>query len=360
MEAYYSNFTKQFRISKPKERLKVCFYHDYDTFLEVSGAHYGVLAYYRFVPPRELNFYYDRLRPEETTAIMFHEAQHYLSHLLNLQFNIPHNFGESFAEYYGGSRWDPEKKTMSLGGIQEGRLTEIQTDIQGGEKKRLEPFLRNQLGYDDYTWGWSFVHFMMETPKYAKDFHKFYVSLPSGKGITRVPQGAYTTVSGDTCLATFKKVMGVDDLDALEKEWHSYIDSKLQVQSVYGYEEAAFAALNTGRRLRATRFFEKAVAEGSKNPTVYLRYGEILRWKERDRAEELFRKGLGIDPLFPELYVALGRLLKWKGGDENEAEGKRLIGLAMELAPDDVETMLLVEDAMEKALPDAPAAGPED
>jgi hypothetical protein len=88
METYYSVFTKQFGVARPpKEKLKVCFYHDYETFLEVSGAPYGVLAYYRFVQPRELNFYYDRLRPDETTAIMFHEAQHYLSHLLDLKFH---------------------------------------------------------------------------------------------------------------------------------------------------------------------------------------------------------------------------------------------------------------------------------
>jgi len=38
MEAYYAYFTKAFDCRRnPKQRLTVCFYHDYDTFLDVSG-----------------------------------------------------------------------------------------------------------------------------------------------------------------------------------------------------------------------------------------------------------------------------------------------------------------------------------
>jgi hypothetical protein len=359
METYYSVFTKQFAISKPKEKLKVCFYHDYETFLEVSGASYGVLAYYRFVEPRELNFYYDRLRPEETTAIMFHEAQHYLSHLMNLKFHIPHNFSEAFAEYYGGSTWDAAKKAMGTGGLQEGRLTEIQTDIARGERKPLLSFLRNELGYEDYTWGWSFVHFLMESPKYQKKFKQFYLALPNGKDIVRAPfQGDMTTVESAPLLAAFQKYMGVDDIPALEKEWYDHIDKNLKVQSVIGLEEAAFAAASTGRSLRARRLFKEAVDKGSKNPVVYLRYGELLRGTDNSGAEAMFRKGLEIDPLNAELYTELGRTIRGRGGEANEKEGKRLILLAAELDPENVETQLLVEAALEKlGAPAAPTPG---
>ena len=268
METYYAYFTRQFSCARPpKEKLKICFYHDYDTFLEVSGASYGVLAYYRFVAPRELNFYYDRLRPDETTAIMFHEAQHYLSHLFDLKFHIPHNFSESMAEYFGGSKWDRATKKMTTGGLQEGRLTEVQTDIAKGERKSLEKLVKNELGYEDYTWGWTFVHFMMETPKYSKKFQTFYRSLSSAKDIKRVSfQGDMTTIEGPELLRAFKKAMGVDDLAALEKEWNAYIDTKLKLESVVGFEEAAFAASASNRPLRANRFFKLAVENGSTNP----------------------------------------------------------------------------------------------
>lgn len=357
METYYAYFTRQFNCARPpKEKLKVCFYHDYDTFLEVSGASYGVLAYYRFVAPRELNFYYDRLRPDETTAIMFHEAQHYLSHLFDLKFHIPHNFSESMAEYFGGSKWDPAAKKMTTGGLQEGRLTEVQTDIAKGERKSLEKLLKNELGYEDYTWGWTFVHFLMETPKYAKKFQAFYRSLSSSKDIRRVPfQGDMVTIEGPELLRAFKKALGVDDLAALEKEWNAYIDTKLKVESVTGYEEAAFSASSSGRPLRAKRYFKLAVEKGSTNPAVYLKYGDILEGSDRAGAAELYRKGLQLDPVNPALWAALGRLTKGMDGDENKAAGKKMIALARELDPDSVDTWMLVEDAMEK---EGPAARP--
>lgn len=362
LETFFAYFTKEFKVSKPKERLKVCFYHDYETFLEVSGAPYGALAYYRFVAPLELNFFYDRLRPEETVAIMFHEAQHYLAHLMDLRFRMPHCVGEGFSEYYGGSRWDPVKKTMVTGGVQEGRLTEVQTDIQGGERKKLEDYLLGKLDYADYTWGWTFIHFMMETPKYAKKFRAFYGSLATGKDIVRKPvNGDMLTVEPDQLLKAFQKAMGVTDLAPLEKEWHEYIDTKLKLTGVTGFEEAAFAASNTGRSIRAKRMFKEAVEKGSKNPVVFLRYGELVWSEDSALAERLFRQGLEADPLNPSLYAALGRLVRNKGGDENQTAGTKLIKLAAELDPDSAETSLLVEEALEKLAPPAgPKGGGED
>jgi hypothetical protein len=366
LEAYFAYFSKNFNVQRPKEKLKVCFYHDYDTFLEVSGAGWGTLAYYRFVPPRELNFYYDRHRPEETTAILFHEAQHYLSHLFNLSFHIPHCMSESFAEYFAGSKWDPVKKVMVTGGLQEGRLTEVQTDIAKGERRSLSKLLANELGYDDYTWGWTFVHFMMESPKYGPKFRKFYSSMPTAKDFVRSPfrGGEMTTVEGGALTMAFRKYMGIDDLGALEKEWHAYIDEKLKVESVYGFEEAAFAAQQSGRRLRAKRFFKLALEKGSKNPIVMLRYGGLVEHEDSALAQELFRKGIELDPLNTSLYVALGRLLRRTGDEESEKEGKRLLALARDINADDAEAELLLEEALEKVreepLPAAPAPTPEE
>jgi hypothetical protein len=352
MEAFFQVFTKEFRITKPKERLKVCFYHDYDTFIQVGGAGYGTLAYYRFVPPLELNFFYDRLRPEETIAVMFHETQHYLAHLMNLKFHMPHCMGEGLSEYYGGSTWDPVKKTMTTGGIQEGRLTEVQTDIAKGERKSLQKFLNGELDYDDYTWGWTFVHFMMQTPKYAKKFRAFYSALPNAKDIQRISFNYdMVTVDPVSLNKAFKKYMDIDDISALEKEWHDYIDTQLKITSVVGFEEAALRAANTGRTIRAKRLFKEAVEKGSKNPNVYLRYGEMVRNTDEKEAERLFRKGLTYDPLSAELWTALGRLIRTK----DEEAGKKLIRLAAEIDPDNVDTWLLMEEALEKT---GPPAGP--
>src|SRR5205085_1196980 len=134
---------------------------------------------------------------------------------------------------YGGSVWDPVKKTMTVGGVQEGRLTEIQADIAKGEKKPLDKFLRNQLEYDDYTWGWSFVHFMMQTPKYATKFRKFYVALPTAKDIVRsADRWGGQTVEGEALYGAFKKYMGIEDVRTLQDEWYQYIDTKLKATTV--------------------------------------------------------------------------------------------------------------------------------
>ena len=85
----------------------------------------------------------------------------------------------------------------------------------------------------------------------------------------------------------------------------------------------------------------------------YLRYGELLRGDNDAEADAMFRKGLAIDVLNAELYTELGRTIRGRGGEANETEGKRLIRLAAELDPDNVETWLLMEDALEKAGPPA-------
>lgn len=360
METYYGVFTKAFDCKRnPKQRLTVCFYHDEDTFHEVSGAPDNALAYYSSTPgmPRELNFFYDRTRPQQTTAIMFHEAQHYLAHLLDTNFRYPHCLGESMAEYFGGSSWDPAKKLMVTGGVQEGRLTEVQTDIAAGEKKSLADLLQNKLGYEDYTWGWTFCHFMMETPKYTPKFRAFYIALSRGKDVVRSDGGfgGWKTVEGPQIQAAFQKIMGLKDLVMLEQEWMEYVKGRLKAESVVGLEEAAFAAFNTNQTIRAERFFKAAIEKGSTNPSVYRRFGDLKARKSASSAEaiELYRKGLEFDPLSADLYTRLGREIRAAKGDENDKEGKRLLELAREIDPDNADITLLIEDAMEKLAGDA-------
>ena len=194
----------------------------------------------------------------------------------------------------------------------------------------------------------------MESPKYQKKFKQFYLALPNGKDVARTPfQMDMVTVEGDALLKAFQKYLGAEDIPALEKEWYDYIDKNLKVQTVAGLEEAAFAAAGTGRSIRARRLFKEAVDKGSTNPVVYLRYGELLRGEGSEQAEAMFRRGLAIDSLNAELMTELGRTIRGRSGEENEAEGKRLIKLAAELDPDNVETWLLVEDALERAGPPA-------
>ena len=91
METYYKTFTKAWKIKKPMGmgRLKVCFYHDPEYYYQVSGARRGAIGFFRFVPPEELHFYYDRLDERMTIDVMFHETNHYLTHLIDPKFHYP-------------------------------------------------------------------------------------------------------------------------------------------------------------------------------------------------------------------------------------------------------------------------------
>ncbi len=71
----------------------------------------GVLGYFKYIRPYDLNIYYERLDPAQSEDTMFHEANHYLQQLIDVRFSMPHFPGESLAEYYGASSWDPRRRS---------------------------------------------------------------------------------------------------------------------------------------------------------------------------------------------------------------------------------------------------------
>jgi tetratricopeptide (TPR) repeat protein len=347
MEAYFTEFQKKWKIAQPKDgRLLVCFYGDEDTFHQVSSAPMGVLGYFRFVHPLELDIYYDRLDPALTEEVMFHEANHYLQKLLNVDFKMPHFPGESLAEYYGASSWDDKAKKLTVGLVQAGRLAEVQTAIAGGEFLSLEKMLTTDGMYEHYTWGWSLVHFLMNRDKYAPKFLKFVTTLANGKDVKRETSnyGAdrLSAVDGQEILRVFMKSLDLKDKDALkalEKEWHAYVKDDLKSDSVRGYEEAGMQCIGTypARPINAKILFEKAVEKGSTNARVYsklaeLVYGGVDGKPDPKRGVDLMKKSIELDPLVADSYADLARMYRTSGKAE---EAKHLLELARELDPDD-------------------------
>ena len=88
---------------------------------------------------------------------------------------MPHFPGESLAEYYGASHWDPVKKKLTTGLILEGRLVEVQDDVSRGEMMDLKRLISTGRMYEHYTWGWALAHFLMNDKRYAPKFQKFIV-----------------------------------------------------------------------------------------------------------------------------------------------------------------------------------------
>ena len=338
LDSFFEAFKKDWNLGPPPKdfepKLKVCFYPTYEDFQNIGGAP-GALAYYRFVAPRELNFFNARTDKRQTETVMFHEATHYLEDYHSYPFNSPHCMGEGMAEYYAASTWDPKSKTLKTGQIQEGRLAEVKSDIDKGRFYKLEEYLdAESRDYEDYYWGWSFWHFMMSTPAYQKKFKAFFVELANGNGVDRKPtgQGALTAVSTAEFVRVFKTRIGVKDLAPLEKEWHEYV-KKLDAPTVRGFEEAGKRAFGEGRiKFRASRLLKTAVEMGSKDPESLMCYARCLRMKsEHDEALAMIDRAIAIYPLEADLWAERGYLLQAKGDEDGY---KKMLDLAREMNPD--------------------------
>lgn len=347
-ETYFSEFCKEWRIKKPRgvDKLPLKFFVDQENFLQVTGVPRGVAGFFQFVfPPFELCIYYDRLDPRQTEEVLYHELGHYLHKLINPDFKYPHWPGESLSEYYGASSWDPVKKKLTTGLINEGRLAFIRSEISKGNWVNLKEMILGcqDRNFHDYSWGWSFVHMLLSDPKYSSKFQKFFIALANGRDVDRFRQQftdrhQFETVDGPSMLAAFMKYMGIkseEDLEALEKEWYAYVQDELVISSTRGIEDAAYLALRNDRPLAAKNLYAKAIEQGTTNAVTYYRYGEVLdHGGDEEGARKSWRKAIELDPLTSDFYVALGESLLGEKGEEEKAEGRRLIQLALEIEPD--------------------------
>ena len=352
MEAYFAAFCKEWKVrpqkgyaENPKEtRLLVCFYDNKQLFHQVSGARRGVLGYFRFVKPLELDIYYDRLDPDLSREVMFHEANHYLQKLVNMKFSYPHWPGEALAEFYGASEWDPVKKKLTSGLILEGRLTEVQADITKGDWMTIARMLTEDM-YEHYTWGWTFVHFLMNTPEYEKKFRKFYLGLANDKNVKRQRMGIdnLTTVEMRNVFGVFKQYMGIKDdeqVRELEREWHSYIESELHVTSSHGKEKAAKNAARSNRPIRARRLYTEAVEAGDASALSYHNLAKLIlsrSWSTDESQKQLWKlsegywmKAIELSPMTSEFYFDYGKEMVEHA---DQKEGARLQLLAADIDP---------------------------
>ena len=344
LEQYFDVFRKDWNVKVPRDwgRLKVCFYRDRKQFERTAGGRGGTLAYYQPVPPggdraqRTLNCYFDRRDPVLSLHCMFHECSHYMQDLVSDgTFWIPHWVGESMAEYYGSVEWDPAKKTLSVGHVLEDRLVEVRADIDMGKRYGVLALMSAEGAYEDYYWGWSFVHFLMNTPAYQKKFQQFFVELCRSKDVKRTASGdGFTRVEPQECLRLFRKKMGIEDVRPLEDEWYAYID-KLPTDSLRGVEQAGMRAYGEGRwKFRAPRLLKAAIDKGSRNPFVYLDYCRCLRLRPDAAAEALAaaEKACEVDPLEADCWAERGYVLLASGRKD---EGQKFVDLAREMNPED-------------------------
>lgn len=365
MEVYFTEFEKLFgtKVKVPKDwhedtkgKLPVSFYTDRESFNRTGGAGGGALAYYRFVAPQELHFFYDRDSHSGTIAVMFHEANHYLADLVEPRFKYPHWIGEAMAEYFSGSVWNPTAKKMSVGEVQPGRLVEVRYDLEKGTKLDSKALITDERrAYEHYYIGWSFVHFMMNSP-YQKKFAKYIVDIARSKKVDRVAfQGEYTTVNAEECLKQFIAIVGVKDFDQLDKDWRAHVDS-LPNDSLRGSEQGGLRSYRMGEvKFRAPRLLKQAIELGSRDAEVYVSYAMCRRIKpdpeiQADPASQalaILEKGCEVAPLDPRVWAWRGRILKETGKAE---EGERMMALATDIDPSFDMTWFEVADKIAEGL----------
>ncbi len=339
-EVYWKVFNKRWKIRQPPRegKLKVCIYNNEKDFLRITGRPRGILGFFRFVAPIELNFFHDRRDPQLTLSVLWHECNHYFMHLF-VQKGVqnPAWLEEGLAEYFGGSSWDPKTKKMVPGLIQEGRLVNLQDAMDGEEYMKLEKMLKiphPQSGLE-YAWYWSFCHMLFSKKKYARGFNTFIVKMAKDKTLKKEPwPGApnFRWVKPDVQIALLKKCLKVKDLSALEKEWYEYIKG-MKVHSARGYYEAALECRKWKRPIRAGLYFKKALELDPDYIRAYEGYADLLYDQDKYKeAREICKKGLEKDPINPNFYLILARV-EVETGSKQKAE--RLCNLAMDLAPDD-------------------------
>ncbi len=346
-EIYYEFFTKYWKIRPSRDFGKptIHIYQNEEYFNQVSGAPSGVVGYY--VPStRHLHFFYDRERHHFTVDVMLHEGNHMLTHMINEKMWYPWWLGEGMAEYFGASEWNPETKTMKVGRIQSARLAVLKQDIQDERWLKLEDLIKAQrMGAVEYSWTWSFCHFLLSHPKYAKGFKKFYVAIGKSSSIKSKPFAfGMRTVDGEVQIAALKKMLRVKRIEKLQEEWYDYIKNVLlSDRNDINWGDAGWIMSLYGERKKARRLFKRAIEEGSKDAYVHYGYADLTSSDERKiKHAELATK---YDPLHARAWSLLGDT---KHRQKKFEEGMRLLKLSRELAPDDTQIWYVIERAKER------------
>ncbi|MEZ5963451.1 MAG: hypothetical protein R3F56_06355 [Planctomycetota bacterium] len=325
MDGYASNFMSFWRVRQSPTfgKLHVMFHHNPEKFYELTGMPEGVGGFFRFVPPLELQFYFDRLDTDWTMNVMFHEANHYLLWLVDPHFRYPPWLNEGLAEYYGASVWNEKSKKLDVGGLLEGRVAQVQQDIIEDKWVTLQELTTqpHPIGGEYYGWAWTFVHFMLNS-KYKEAFRKFVIGLPKDGSLktTRESFGEWSMefAPPDQVQNSLKRNLRVSDLTALDKEWHGYIKN-LKPSSGRGYFTFGRTALGNGMPIKAKRMFEIALEKGYESPQVFSYYARALtrvpaknreeHEKNLEEAKTQYEKVLAMDPISPLDRVEYARLL---------------------------------------------------
>ncbi len=358
LEAYYTYFTDDWGITltpgEVKGKMKFFLYRDYDDFLRITRVRYGVGGFFSFVD-KELQLYDDQLDPQLTRATLFHEGNHLLTYLIDTKFHYPIWLNEGMAEYYGTTQID-EKGKFHIGGLQYERIVSMRTDKATGNVLGLREVLTTEqpeFTARHYAVAWSFVHFMMESPKYGKQFRGFFANLSKNQDL-HIENKVYGNVKGalkeasldDVALAVEKRFG--KSIEQLEAEWLQFTEQAYGELSPEAWYLAARLALSNpqedGSHVKtAFDCYEKAVNGNIKNADCYRAYAEMQRLggiderkgtiqtqpPDQARAWELIQRAIDLDPIEPLSYTEAAAILIMEGSLQDLDRATSMLDIAM-------------------------------
>ncbi|MEL6428583.1 MAG: hypothetical protein AAFZ87_05820 [Planctomycetota bacterium] len=345
-EQYFQIFAKDWRIkrNRGKTKMTIRLYDTVEQFRKVGGGPPGAAGYFRIVGDYQLHLYYNRNDPEFSIYVLFHELGHYLHKLLDEDFDMPHWPGESVCEYYAGAYLDPGTGKLEVGLVLNGRLAAIQRDMAAGKKIELKNMLSTE-GFEDYSWGWSFVYMLMKDRKRSKKFKKFFTGLIDDPRCKRTSDGlSNRTVEGPEVLKYFMECMGLktmEQLEELQEEWYEFIVEELELSGRRAAFLEARNAMRSGEREEAVELYEAAfedAADAARASDHYTYF--ILLDRTSDDALEQIRAAVAKAPLSAVYRYDLGTTLEFHARlnhDDDEdmmAASKLQKNLALELEPD--------------------------
>lgn len=360
LEAYHKYFTDAWSITlSPGEvrgKMKVMLYRDYRDFLRVTKVPVGVLGFFSFVD-QELQLFHDAEDPDSSLDTLFHEGNHLLTFLIDTGFRYPIWLNEGMAEYYG-TAWIDERGEFHVGELQHGRIVELRTAKAAGKSLRLREVLETeqpQFGSAHYAVAWSFVHYMMESPRHGKAFKGFFATLPRNRDL-KTEHKTYSNIKGSLREPTLDDVIAVLEdrfgasVEELEAEWLGWIEQAYGELKPQAYFDAAMLTLRNpqpdGSHLTMARdYFEKAVGMGIERAACYRNYSELLRQGgtgdpdeagalEPDpvRAWDMVQKAMTLDPVGPYNYVEAAAVLLMPSPVQDLDRAKSMCDTALALA----------------------------
>ncbi len=341
LESYYRAFMREWSITltpgETRDKPRVFLYRTADDFHAATRQPEFVAGCFD-AAACELHVPDDPRDADASLDVLFHEGNHLLVHLMHPDFRYPPWMDEGLAEYYGTARTDDAGRLV-CGRPQDGRSVQLRQQRERGTLPRLRDVLLTagpDFTDDDYAAAWSFVHFLMQSPRHGKAFRSFFAGLPDNHDVRVVRQPLRRGDGAEVGEADLSDVIAALErrldrtLDALQVEWLTSFDTARGELGARAWYQAAQLELfggspsgDGGNVRRAVEDFERAVAGGIDDARCYRDFAELLRKggvmeyagagqvlpPDPARAWDMIRRAIELDPLGPYNYAEAAGIL---------------------------------------------------